>query len=227
MRKNMSLYPEPSRNVQRTSPSFLKVQTGSPALRWWYSISAPRSVSADASLEQREVVRRGRVASLILPVIIALVLLPVPTALGHPLLLFTLALVFLLDVIALFVLNRAGYVTAAGILVVIGIELCVGTAILASPEGLGPSNLPLFDLMVQALVVAIAVLAPPIVFLIAGVNCLFIIFVLYSSIPTPDLAHIVSTNVGSILPPPDHIANRHRVVHLRLIEEHQSSHSSC
>ena len=204
MGSNVSLYPEPSRNIRpvsHTSP-FAEVQTGSPVLRWWYSISAPGSVSADASLEQREVARRGRVASLILPVIIVLVLLPVPTALGNPVLLFTLALVFLLDLIALFGLNKAGHVTAAGILVVIGIELGVGTSVLTFPGGLGPSNLPLFDLMVQALVVAVAMLAPPIVFLIAGINSLFIIIVLHSNLPNPDLAHIVATNVGSILPPP-------------------------
>ena len=202
MRSNMSLYPEPSRNVQPASPSFLEVQTESPALRWWYSISAPRSVSADASLEQREVVRRGRVASLILPVIIALVLLPVPAAMGNPILLFTLALVFLLDVIALFGLNRAGYVTAAGIVVVIGIELGVGASVLTFPGGLDPSNLPLFDLMVQSLVVAVAMLAPAVVFLIAGINSLFIILVLHSNLPNPGLANIVATHVERILPPP-------------------------
>ncbi len=204
MSSNMSVYPEPSRNVQPVSSSFAEVQTGSPALRWWYSISAPRGVSADASLEQREVARRGRVASLILPVIIVLALLPIPAALalGNPIFLSILALVFLLDVVALFGLNRTGHVTTAGILVVVGLELGVGISVLSLPGGLEPSNLPLFDLMVQALVVAVAMLAPPIVFLIAGINILFIIIVLYSNIPNPDLAHIVATSAESILPAP-------------------------
>ena len=204
MSNKMSLYPEPSRNVQPTSPSLLDVQTESQALRWWYSISAPRSVSANASLEQREVVRRGRVVSLILPVIIVLALLPIPAALalGNPLFLLILSLVFLFDVIALFGLNRTGHVTAAGIVVVIGLELGVGISVLSLPGGLEPSNLSLFDLMVQSLVVAVAMLTPSIVFFIAGINVLFIIVVLYSSIPNPDLAHIVATSAESILPPP-------------------------
>ena len=129
-------------------------------------------------------------------------LLPIPTALGHPLLLFILAFVFLLDVIALFGLNRTGHVTAAGILVVIGLELGIGTSVLSFPGGLAPSNLPLFDLMVQSLVVAVAMLAPSIVFLIAGINVLFILIVLHSNIPNPDLAHIIAMDVGSVLPPP-------------------------
>lgn len=207
----MSPYSKPSRSSHSVPSTrhLPEVQTEvsgaswwTPLLQRWYSISAPARVSADASLEKREIARRGRVASLILPVILALVLLPLPAALGNPILLSTLALVFLLDVIALFGLNRTGHVTAAGILVVVGIELGVGTSVLTLPGGMAPSNLPLFDLMVQGLVVGVAMLAPPLVFVIAAINCLFIVIVLHSTLLTPELAHIVATDAGSILPPP-------------------------
>ncbi len=204
----MSLYPEPPREVRPSrstlAPSRVRVeplasQWWRPLLNRWYSISAPVDVSDSASLERREIVRRGRVASLILPVIIALVILPIPTAFGNPILLSTLILVLSLDVVALFGLNRAGHVTAAGILVVIGVELGLGVSILTFPGGFGPSNLPLFDLMVQSLVVAVAMLAPSIVFLVAVINGIFIVAVLRSNILTSDLAKLVTTDAGRIV----------------------------
>ena len=204
----MSLHPEPPREVRPSyptlAPSRVHVEpTASqwwrPLLNWWYSISAPVDVLDSASLEKREIVRRGRVASLILPVIIALVILPIPTAFGNPILLSTLILVLSLDVVALFGLNRSGHVTAAGILVVIGVELGLGVSVLTYPGGFGPSTLPLFDLMVQSLVVAVAMLAPSIVFLVAVINGIFIVAVLHSNILTPDLAKLVTTDTGRII----------------------------
>jgi hypothetical protein len=210
MSRKMSLYAETSwENPLQSStpppraPKELQSLPWWQQLRgWWYTIAAPPEVSTDASLKQRELVRRGRVASVILLVIIALVVLPIPTAFGNPILLFTLVFVLALDLFALFGLNRTGHVTIAGVLVVIGIELGLGTSVLTFPGGLGPSNLPLFDLMVQAEVVAVAMLAPPFVFLVAAINSIFIVIVLNSGVTTPELAHLVATDAGRIIVQP-------------------------
>src|SRR5438105_5654386 len=88
-------------------------------LHWWYYLTAPRDVSANAPLAQREMVRRGRLASVLLFFVILLVLPAFPTALTNSLLLVTLIFVLMIDFTSL-VLNRFGQTTLAGVLVVIG-----------------------------------------------------------------------------------------------------------
>ena len=170
-------------------------------LRAWLFISAPAEVSQDAPLAKREAVRRGRVAGIVLFFVILLVILPLPEAIGNPLLLTTLLSVLVLDGIAL-LLNRSGRTTAAGILVVIDIEIGLATSILTTHGGIGPSNLPLFDLMVQALCVAVSLLAPQTVFLVALVNCIFIVLTLFNGPVTPELYHLVRTETNRILVQP-------------------------
>ena len=155
----------------------------------------------DAPLAKREGVRRGRVASIVLFFVILLVILPLPSAFGNPLLLTTLLAVIVLDVIALLV-NRSGRTTTAGIMVVVGIEIGLATSILTIPGGIAPSNLPLFDLMVQALCVSVSLLAPQTVFLVAVINCIFIVVTLFNGPVTPELYHLVRTDTNRILVQP-------------------------
>ncbi len=168
----------------------------------WYNATAPKEVSEGASLEQRERVRRGRVASIILLVIILLVVLPIPTAIGNPILLITLLTVIALDCFSLFYLNRRGMSTLAGVLVVVGIEVGLGMSALTYPGGFGPSNLPLLDLLVQAEIVAVAMLPTWSVIVVAVVDAVFIVFVLTSHVTTPALSHLVATDPGRIIVQP-------------------------
>lgn len=170
-------------------------------LRGWLFISAPPEVPPDAPLAKREAVRRGRVASIVLFFVILLVILPLPSAIGNPLQLTTLLLVIALDIVALLV-NRSGRTTAAGIMVVIGIEIGLITSILTTPGGIGPSNLPLFDLLVQALCVSVSLLAPQTVFLVAVINCIFIVVTLFNGPVTHELYHLVRTDTNRILVQP-------------------------
>ncbi len=152
-------------------------------------------------MAKREAVRRGRVASIVLFFVILLVILPLPSAIGNALLLTTLLSVIALDVVALLV-NRSGRTTTAGIMVVIGIEIGLMTSILTTPGGIAPSNLPLFDLLVQALCVSVSLLAPQTVFLVAVMNCIFIVVTLFNGPVTPELYHLVRTDTNRILVQP-------------------------
>lgn len=169
----------------------------------WYAITAPKNVREDAPLKQRELVRRGKVASVILLVIILLVILPIPTAIGNPFLLSTLLVVIALDCFCLFFLNRKGMITIAGVLVVIGIEVGLGVSALTYPGGFGPSNLPLFDLLVQGEIVAVAMLPAWTVIVVAALDAMFIVFVLaFSHVTTSELAHLVASDPGRIIVQP-------------------------
>ena len=82
---------------------------------------------------------------------------------------------------------------------VIGIEVGLGSSILFYPGGIVPSNLPLFDLTVQALVAGVAMIWPPsMVFAIAIVNILFTLLVLHTGVITPELARLVSRDPARI-----------------------------
>jgi hypothetical protein len=177
-------------------------------LRWWqlplhgwYYLTAPPEAPENARLGEREAARRGHLASVVLFFVILLVLPAIPTAIGNPVLTVILALVITIDIVAL-VLNRSGRTTLAGVLVVVGIEIGLGSSILTVPGGLGASNLPMLDLMVQAECVAVSLLLPSSVFLVAFVNALFFVCVLNLTPVTPDLAQLLKTDGSRIVSSP-------------------------
>ncbi len=164
----------------------------------WYRLTAPRDVPSTVSFKQREVVRRGKTASWILLVVIALVLLPLPGAIGNSTVVTTLLVVFAIDLLAM-LLNRSGHLVWAGCIAILTIEAGLLGTMLTSPGGFGPSNLPLLDLMAQAEIVAVAMLAPGWVFAIMGLNIGIVWFVLHSPKLSPELAHLMLVNGNPIL----------------------------
>lgn len=170
-------------------------------LHCWYYLTAPPEAPANARLEQREATRRGRLASVVLFFVILLVLPAIPSAVGNPILTVILTLVLLIDFVAL-AINRSGRTNLAGILVVISIEIGLASSILTVPGGLGPSNLPMLDLMVQAECVAVSLFIPGSVFFVAIINSLFFIAVLNLAPVTPELAHLLKTDASRIISSP-------------------------
>lgn len=147
-------------------------------LRWWYSFTAPAPVSADASFERRELTRRGRLTSATLLIVILLVLAAEPVAIfgSNKSLIFILLIPVFIDIIAL-IFNRFGRITVAGILVIVGIEIGLVLSILGPTFGAGGMStytLPQYDLLVQAEFVAVTLLPPVTVFLMAFLHSAFI-----------------------------------------------------
>ncbi len=170
-------------------------------LHWWYFLTAPPEAPVNAQLNQREAARRGKLASVVLFFVILLVLPAIPSAIGNPVLTITLTLVLIMDGLAL-ALNRSGKTNLAGILVVISIEIGLGTSILTVPGQFGVSNLPMLDLMVQAECVAVSLFVPGSVFFVAVVNSLFFICVLNLTPVTPELAQLLKTDASRIVSSP-------------------------
>lgn len=158
----------------------------------WYKLAAPREVPPTASFKQREVVRRGKTASWILLVVMGLVLLPLPGAIGNPNVVITLLVVFGIDLLALY-LNRLGHLVWAGGIAIFTIEAGILGTIFTIPGGFGPSNLPLLDLLTQAEIVAVALLAPAWVFVIMALNIGIVWGILhFSKILSPQLMTLVA-----------------------------------
>ncbi len=170
-------------------------------LYWWYFLTAPPEAPANAPLDQREASRRGHLASVVLFFVLLLVLPAIPSAIGNPVLSVTLTLVIIMDIMAL-ILNRNGKTNLAGILVVISIEIGLATSILSVSGGVGASNLPMLDLMVQAECVAVSLFIPGSVFFVAIINSIFFIFLLNFTPITPELAHLMKTDGSRIISSP-------------------------
>jgi len=144
-------------------------------LGWWYRIAAPPVPSTRASLQQREVYRRGKlisIALLMLLVVMVIVLLTVGLFVNHALVLnigATLVALFL----AVF-MNRRGQVVIAGILVVSGLDLSLMLNWLSYPAA-PVFLLPLLDLLVLPELFAVSLLPPVAVFIDAFLHIGFIV----------------------------------------------------
>ena len=151
-------------------------------LQRWYAFSAPPEVPENANFEARERVRRGRVASLVIlgtflaaVVIVSTILLALP---GVFLLQWTLTgtILGILCCLIAIPLNREGNVQGAGILLLVAVDVIVAGIVLSERDGLDPLFLSMFDLLAASELIAVSLLTPASVFVIALINSLLIVF---------------------------------------------------
>lgn len=176
----------------------------------WYRLSAPPPVPVNASLDDREQSRRGRIVSQIIAgELITLLLVAVDLPLAQAI--FPSILLALVGCASAVALNRQGNITAASWLMVINVDGALMWALLTAHGGLDPLYLPAFYLMVTAALIAAAALPSAAVFGVTLFNCLFIFIdirqqahtmmwdqmitssaILYSMILGPITLHIIS-----------------------------------
>src|SRR5215831_11017885 len=148
-------------------------------LGWWYRIAAPEDQVRVPTVADRERMRRGRLASILLLALISLGIVALPVSVVNPNKSALISVILgLVGFFIALVLNRRGAVTASGILIVALLEVGYIAIVIATPGGLSVLDLLLIALMVQGELVAVAVLAPESVFFVAAFNCLFIALVL-------------------------------------------------
>jgi Tfp pilus assembly protein PilE len=93
-------------------------------------------------------------------------------------------------------LNRRGYITLAGAVTIVIFELGLMLSILATPGGLTVFALPLFDLFVQAEMIAVSLLPVGYVFVVAGCNVAFILLALTFMPRAHDLSVVMQTSAA-------------------------------
>ncbi len=170
---------------------------------WWYRLTAPAPAPLTASLAEREVVRRGRLTSLVLLgafLIATFVGVPV-VAVQNPTLAPIIAGLDLSFLIALW-FNRRGQIYVAGVLVLLNLSTGIPLAIALAPGGLSANSMPLYDIMVQAELFAISLLPPFSVFIVAALNCTFIALDFYFQPHTADLNAMVAKAGPEVLARP-------------------------
>ncbi len=140
-------------------------------LSGWYWLTAPPEVGQNADLQDREAVRRGRLASIILVFALFNTTVALPGAIGNKNnLLLTILIVFLLLELFAFFLNRRKHITLAGLICVVGLECGLIGSVLSYRQ-LSADTLQLLDLLIMPLIYAASLLPSGSVFIVALINC--------------------------------------------------------
>lgn len=162
---------------------------------FWYRWTAPPKQPLSAGFELREAARQGRLTSTVLAMVAgALIILAIPTsfAIKNPSLLVVLCVLLTVVGIAL-LLNRLGKGLIGRIMVVVAMNISLAISILIWPGGLTTNTLPVLDiLVVEPTLVALALLPPASVFVIAFCNAAFIVLAFYLEPHAPDLVSVMS-----------------------------------
>jgi hypothetical protein len=142
---------------------------------WWLrQTSWGWNLPGGAPLWLREQARKSRLASWILLGLFIGMLVLTPLAIGDMRSQFILGL-WIVGLVGATALNRQGWVTAAGVVLVALLSGGILLANLASPIGLTMGELPNFDAYVVSVVLAATLLPRLMTFLVAAVNTLLIV----------------------------------------------------
>ena len=115
----------------------------------WYRLTSPPEPPTEASYRQRDIYRRGQLASTIMLVLAGVLCLVIPIGLLGPnkqILIVVLVLLVLIAICA--PINRKGKVNTAGLILSLSLNLGICSSIIRSPGGLAPDTIALFDLLV-------------------------------------------------------------------------------
>lgn len=193
MRREVSVPLNNDQDVDRfleTGKGIEPVTRSRPQEWWWYRWTAPPIPSKTASFVEREVARRGRLASVILLFMVVVLGLTTPLVfLGNDPVTLVTHLLSVGAIIGALIFNRRGQVALAGILVVAATTV---TFMHILTGNIGVSALPLFDLMILSELIAVSLLPARWVFIVAGVNSVFAWFALIFLPHAADLAQLLS-----------------------------------
>jgi hypothetical protein len=163
--------------------------------------SSKKPFSAEISISQnlliRERGRRRQVVSLVLLVIIVFQLVDLPGAImmQSAEAIGTVVLGLALCAVAM-LFNRLGKVTLVSILLIIVVDLGCGLMLLMSPMGLDVNSLPVFDVLIVSELIAVSLLPPSSVFVVAVSNIIFILADIILQPATMDLKMVLHSNMG-------------------------------
>jgi len=184
-------------------PSYLiKRSQKKQVLGWWYRFTAPTEPKGEASFQELEHFRRGRVGSQIILALYVLLFVSVLAQFvgtNRYLDYIVGGAAFLLT--GATILNRAGKVQVAGYIVVLTFLAFPIANIVTTPGGLSMMILPLFGLLVLPVVCAVSFLPPWWAFIIAAINICFTLYALTSLPRTVEVDAILAVAFAGIMTP--------------------------
>ncbi|HEY3992431.1 MAG TPA: hypothetical protein VGM01_06070 [Ktedonobacteraceae bacterium] len=161
----------------------------------WLRFSGPDQRRFNQSLEDQERLRRSRILSGLLFLMLISVAIVIPTAIVAPTY-WTAILIFVVLGFVAFFCNRATLINLGGLFVIFAIDATVITIVMALPKGIGNSNIPDFDFFIIATLVGGIVLPRRILPFLALFH-IMLIFTLFSLLPhDPLLTKEIQINQG-------------------------------
>ncbi|HEU5200173.1 MAG TPA: hypothetical protein VFU32_11080 [Ktedonobacterales bacterium] len=170
-------------------------------MAWWYAKSAPPQPPPEASLQKKDLARRGRIASILLLLTIGVslcILFPsglFQFAFSHRPFLLIISVALVIICTGMVYLNRLGLTTLVGVVLILGNTVGNCYSILG-PGKVLLTNVQLFDTLAISLLFAVALLPPWGVFLTAAGNLLVTAGVLnmfpHEAAVTPHIANVIS-----------------------------------
>jgi hypothetical protein len=145
-----------------------------PARTWWLRLASSSARNPQRTLEERDAARRSDLIAWLSLGMLGSVAILSPIAIDDLRALITYA-GFVLGIFLVLALNRQGIIRVAGVLLVVLIGGAMFGATLASPIGLTMGQLPNYDLLAVAVVVAATVLPRAFAFVVAGLDSVAII----------------------------------------------------
>jgi hypothetical protein len=177
--------------VPRSMPTAAPSRGG--RLGGWYTLTSPQLSMWNPDFATRERVRRGRLISTIGLGFIVILLLAIPIGLSDFPTLLALSGAILGTLLAL-ALNRAGWVSVAGVLFVAAVETMFMFGTLSAPAGkLDIAYIPLFSMLSFGLLIGVSVLPAAMVFVIAALNTLFVIAAFNLMPATPAVQRVLDS----------------------------------
>jgi len=170
----------------------------------WFRWTAPPEPPLSAGVEARELARRGHLASTLLLLVLLLWLASSPEAMARQnaanLPIFAVGL---LVIIGALVLNRLGWVAMVALLLIGVIDVGYVAILVSAHSTLDLLVVPVFDLLIYAVLIAVSLLPPAVVLLVAMGNVALILGAVYLRPHTPEFdALLQSGHIDGILVQP-------------------------
>lgn len=161
----------------------------------WLRFSGPDQRHFNQSLEDQERLRRSRILSGLLFLMLVSVAIVIPTAIVAPTY-WTAILIFLVFGFVAFFCNRATLINLGGLFVIFAIDATAITIMVTLPKGIGNSNIPDFDFFLIATLVG-GIVLPRRILPFLALSHIILIFTLFSLLPhDPLLTKEIQINQG-------------------------------
>ncbi len=172
-------------------------------LALWYRYTSPPEPPSTASYKQRDLHRRGQLASMIMLALQVVLLIIIPIGLFGPNKQIFITAVFLTIIIIISALfNRAGRVNIAGLILSIALNFGICLSILRTPHGQTPDSIAQFDLLVFSELFVASLLPVNWVWASAAFNIAFSTYELTYAPRTPLFQTVMSTSYYAVISRP-------------------------
>ena len=142
--------------------------------QWWYALTAPPPMADSGNFVMRDAERKARSTSSVALFFLCVLLLFLPACFFMGMAIVVADSIAMVGTIIGLVVNRLGQTSAAGVVVVVGAEIALATAILLIGP-MHPVDIQLYDLYALIILLAASLLPYRFIFLFAAAHATFIV----------------------------------------------------